>query len=1243
MRDPRKDMFQKYLSVLLASAVIFTAIPTVNASASDSSILDHVLEAVEVEDDADDSTDRIQPALQIEYDHIPNETEAENHDSPEPLVKNILLAPLGEDVELQDFFDADAIDESNDIVEVIVQFVTPPAVALRLMHEERIASTPLEHSIPGTDFEAHALAAHNAFNQQLSEIPIPSFKNYTAPEIFSEHHQLFNGVYLRVSEGLVEQIAALPEVYAVFPHILPAVPEIEVSETSEGVDAPATLESTFFNNANLIRETRDLLNIDDIHYEMGITGHGVRVALLSTGIDHSHPEFVRFLDETGRIPGWQYFYQPGTEGNHGTLAAGGLIAMAPEIELWSIQKLTLRNPGLVNIAALEAAVDLGADVIYSFGNSAYHPFHPYAAAVTLAVLDGHIVVAAPYDEGITIAQPLSPLAIAVGANNQSDPDHIANFPGQGPVQQTYQIKPDIVALGVNEQSTSEGGAHGASVAGSVVTGIVALLAQEFPDASPCEIKARLMNTAQPLDGLNPNSVFTVGAGLMNPVMALQSLDFVTVAHNVPVTASPNTPFELQTMASLSFGNFTHWLEEPTITATIRNNHSEARTYTIDYVFTNNPNDLASLSFAPESITIEPNSTGMFITTLILTEGSVPEGFYEGYVYVRSEDVIVARLPFAMVNTAVANAPPELIDFELNDDGGYINNSTDDFEHSVNRGQLVDFFTMNVLNPTYENPILSNEQVEESIYIPYTFNWGAANADDLDGQVEYNETPQVPSLGDLPRNPGYRFDGWTPMVGPVTEDTTFEAIWQPIYVTYTFEWGVVGVDNPPEREVRHNTTPSAPAEEDVPTNPGYTFGGWSPAIESITENTTFEAIWEPIYVSYTFEWGVIDVDNLEGRVRYNTTPQVPSLGDLPSNPGYRFDGWTPVLGPIVEDTTFQAIWQPIYVTYIFDWGIVDVDNLEGEIRHNTVPTPPAEEDIPLNPGFRFDEWTPIVGPITENTTFNAVWTPLDVDVYVAYIFDWGVEGIANPTGQVSYDTSPIAPTTIPTNPGYRFDGWTPLVDVIVEDTTFTALWTPILRITVEIVEDEAGNIIITLPPNIEYEISVDGEIVIPLPLGTDAEDIDIIIPHGWEADLIEGEVDQLVLIITPSERNDEINDTEAETSVDEMNNIEINDIVETSDDELADSEMGDGGQTTADTDPTENESVPEISEAPRRLPIPLVLPETGAVIGLSILGGTALTASGFAVASKKKQRVGKLSPEELLDQKYEKEYTDIFGE
>jgi len=116
----------------------------------------------------------------------------------------LLTQTLGQPIGLHGFehFTADP----DEIVNISVQFVTPPAVAQRLAYDGPVL---LSDSV----FESRALEAHDAFREQLGV----QLLGRASLEIYSEHHSLFNGVFMRVPAGMIEEIAALDEVFSVSP------------------------------------------------------------------------------------------------------------------------------------------------------------------------------------------------------------------------------------------------------------------------------------------------------------------------------------------------------------------------------------------------------------------------------------------------------------------------------------------------------------------------------------------------------------------------------------------------------------------------------------------------------------------------------------------------------------------------------------------------------------------------------------------------------------------------------------------------------------------------------------------------------------------------------------------------------------------------------------------------------------------------------------------------------------------
>jgi len=488
-----------------------------------------------------------------------------------------LATPLG----MQEFAD-DWDSDPNEIIEIAVQFVTPSEVALRLLSE---ADDAAFRPFSAQSYEDQALEAHDAFWQQMAPFTQPRMRTAAPIEMISEHHLLFNGVFLRVPVHMVEQIATLPEVFAVTPQI---IFQREPLPVPRGVFGPE----------DFMRESLELFDIEYIHGTLGFTGQGVRVAVVDTGIDYNHPEFASFRDPaTGRVRGWCFVrnsanvMETDTVNSHGTHVSGTIVALAPDIELWHYSVFGEQAAIESNIIrALEAAHRDDIDVLnmslgtFFYGNPSIHPIN---VAANTAVLSGIVVVVSAGNFGRIEAPGAASLTITVtsgtaGGRNDLG-DQLSPALGAGPVTGTMQIKPDIIAPGTGVISTIRGGAYGplngTSMAAPHIAGVAALLLEAFPNASPYEVKTRIMNAARPLSHVSGDpdfedwimergTVFFVGAGFVQPVRALTQTSFATVRHDIIWAENGVLSWREETMASLSFGHVFNRTESQALTLTI---------------------------------------------------------------------------------------------------------------------------------------------------------------------------------------------------------------------------------------------------------------------------------------------------------------------------------------------------------------------------------------------------------------------------------------------------------------------------------------------------------------------------------------------------------------------------------------------------------------------------------------------------------------------------------------------------
>jgi type VII secretion-associated serine protease mycosin len=263
-------------------------------------------------------------------------------------------------------------------------------------------------------------------------------------------------------------------------------------------------------------------------------GSGVTVAIIDTGVDASIPELagavlpgVDLTDAAG--DGTVDRDDPGHGTGMATLVAArggatGMMGIAPGATILPIA--THDEAGLDSFTAVERdsnsireAVDRGADVInMSVGSDS-------------PTLD---VCPAPVAEAVHYAVDHDVVVVAASGNRAGPP---TQFPGSCPgvvtagavdrnletwVDSHRSEYVDVAAPGVEISAVLRGGeiglGDGTSSSTALVSGVVALIQAEFPDASAREVVARLLATVQDLDESGRDDA--TGYGMVRPYEAL---------------------------------------------------------------------------------------------------------------------------------------------------------------------------------------------------------------------------------------------------------------------------------------------------------------------------------------------------------------------------------------------------------------------------------------------------------------------------------------------------------------------------------------------------------------------------------------------------------------------------------------------------------------------------------------------------------------------------------------------------
>lgn len=236
----------------------------------------------------------------------------------------------------------------------------------------------------------------------------------------------------------------------------------------------------------------------------GNLGQRVRVAVVDTGIDLTHPNL--------RVAGGTNILDPNAsysdDNGHGTHIAGiigaqglrGVTGVAPDASLYSVKVMGADGTGQISdvIAGLEWALTNKMQVVnLSLGSHAAS--RALEQALIRARTDGLVVVAASGNTGNTTGKGNTlevpgryPSVLTVGAVGPTLTRAVFSSTGK---------ELDLVAPGVNILSTFPGGyrvGSGTSQSAAFASGVVALVLAANPGANPDDVEGILFRSAQPL-------------------------------------------------------------------------------------------------------------------------------------------------------------------------------------------------------------------------------------------------------------------------------------------------------------------------------------------------------------------------------------------------------------------------------------------------------------------------------------------------------------------------------------------------------------------------------------------------------------------------------------------------------------------------------------------------------------------------------------------------------------------------
>jgi subtilisin family serine protease len=226
----------------------------------------------------------------------------------------------------------------------------------------------------------------------------------------------------------------------------------------------------------------------------GATGAGVKVAIIDSGVEGSHPVVggrlvrsvtVQIVDDEATVVDDEPIDMYG----HATACAGIVVGLAPQVEIYSVRVLgaDLRGKGAAFLTGLEWAVEQGVNVMNLSLSSKSERLFPYFHEVVDEAYFKHVALVCAVNNvpGLSFPSTFSSV-FSVAAHAIPDPETFFYNPSPPVEWGAWGVD---VPIGWKDGGTTV--ATGNSFAAPHVCGLVARILSKHPGLTPFEVKTVL--------------------------------------------------------------------------------------------------------------------------------------------------------------------------------------------------------------------------------------------------------------------------------------------------------------------------------------------------------------------------------------------------------------------------------------------------------------------------------------------------------------------------------------------------------------------------------------------------------------------------------------------------------------------------------------------------------------------------------------------------------------------------------
>jgi len=511
----------------------------------------------------------------------------------------------------------------TEMLDVIVEYKEQPMFISMQQEGLKKVNTAMYQTMQ-TKFTNDVTDIYNTVKKQINA-PLD------LPEKQEEYNKIFFGAALKVPRAMISGILALDY----------------VKQVHMGKKYSVNL-----------KESVHIISADSVWNTYGNQGDSIKVAILDTGIDYMHPDLGKGFGQGFKIIGGYDFINkdndPKDDHGHGTHVAGIVAAdgkeikgVAPKALLYAYKVLDVFGYGSEAkiISGIERTVDPDNDgnpidkvdiANLSLGATG-NPNDALSKALNNAVKLG-VVFCVSAGNGYyynSIGSPgCAERAITIGGIDKNN--SIYENGSKGPTNEVYSIKPDVLAPGMQINSTYLNNGYtqltGTSMASPHVAGICALIKKQHKDWTPEMIKSAIVSTANSIN----LDVMTQGNGVVNAFRAI----------NAQTLTIPT---------SLSFGldNQSENIWKRTDTILVINKSTQMKNYNI---YNNSSINGVNLNFNPSNFSLQPNESKIVLVDFSVNNSIVPDNknklkFYFGIIKVNSADEQIS-IPWAFTKISL---------------------------------------------------------------------------------------------------------------------------------------------------------------------------------------------------------------------------------------------------------------------------------------------------------------------------------------------------------------------------------------------------------------------------------------------------------------------------------------------------------------------------------------------------------------------------------------------------------------